>query len=124
MPGLAALTRCAERAGADTNRILIIDFGLARKFISDSDSTAHLPQARHARVAAGTCAMRRRCRFHSLTRVSLAQRATAQFRGSSKYASIYTHDNKDQGRRDDVWSLFYVLVEFLDGELPWTEVRC
>jgi hypothetical protein len=31
--------------------------------------------------------------------------------------------NEDQGRRDDIWSLFYVLVEFLDGALPWTEAR-
>lgn len=54
---------------------------------------------------------------------SLLQRANAQFRGSSKYASIHTHRNLDQGRRDDIWSLFYVLVEFLDGELPWTDVR-
>ena len=51
------------------------------------------------------------------------QRSNAQFRGSSKYASVYTHQNKDQGRRDDLWSLFYLLVEFLDGILPWTEVR-
>jgi tau tubulin kinase len=51
------------------------------------------------------------------------QRPKAQFRGSSKYASIYAHQNEDQGRRDDLWSLFYVLVEFLEGVLPWTEAR-
>ena len=54
---------------------------------------------------------------------SAAQRAKAQFRGSSKYASIYAHQNEDQGRRDDLWSLFYVLVEFIEGVLPWTEAR-
>jgi hypothetical protein len=52
-----------------------------------------------------------------------AQRPKAQFRGSSKYASIYAHQNEDQGRRDDLWSLFYMLVEFLEGVLPWTEAR-
>ena len=51
------------------------------------------------------------------------QRTNAQFRGSSKYASVNTHQNEDQGRRDDLWSMFYLLVEVLDGELPWTEVR-
>lgn len=49
-----------------------------------------------------------------------AQRANANFRGSSKYASISTHQNEDQGRRDDLWGLLYVLIEFVDGALPWT----
>ena len=51
-----------------------------------------------------------------------AQRIGAEFRGSSKYASIPALKEEDQGRRDDLWSLLYVLVEFLVGELPWTQV--
>ena len=59
----------------------------------------------------------------SVARGFWLQRTNAQFRGSSKYASVNTHQNEDQGRRDDLWSMFYLLVEVLDGELPWTEVR-
>ena len=27
------------------------------------------------------------------------------------------------GRHDDLWSLFYMLVEFLIGQLPWRKVK-
>ncbi|CAI7793282.1 unnamed protein product, partial [Closterium sp. NIES-54] len=50
-------------------------------------------------------------------------RQVAEFRGSTAYASVHSHLLMDLGRRDDLWSLFYVLVEFLDGELPWRHVQ-
>ncbi|CAI5464828.1 unnamed protein product [Closterium sp. Yama58-4] len=50
-------------------------------------------------------------------------RQLAEFRGSTAYASVHSHLLMDLGRRDDLWSLFYVLVEFLDGELPWRHVQ-
>ena len=49
----------------------------------------------------------------------LPARKNAQFRGTSLYASVHAHQHKDLGRRDDLWSLLYVLAEFLDGDLPW-----
>lgn len=27
------------------------------------------------------------------------------------------------GRHDDLWSLFYMLVEFMQGSLPWRKVK-
>lgn len=27
------------------------------------------------------------------------------------------------GRQDDLWSLFYMLVEFLQGALPWRRIK-
>lgn len=27
------------------------------------------------------------------------------------------------GRHDDLWSLFYMLVEFMVGQLPWRKVK-
>jgi tau tubulin kinase len=41
------------------------------------------------------------------------------FRGTARYASIGAHFGKDLGRVDDLWSLFYIVVEFLAGTLPW-----
>ena len=41
------------------------------------------------------------------------------FRGTSRYASLNSHDGYDLSRRDDLWSLFYVLVEMVAPPLPW-----
>eukprot|EP01012_Entosiphon_sulcatum_P013684 TRINITY_DN18883_c0_g1_i1.p1 TRINITY_DN18883_c0_g1~~TRINITY_DN18883_c0_g1_i1.p1 ORF type:complete len:533 (-),score=93.98 TRINITY_DN18883_c0_g1_i1:360-1958(-) len=50
-------------------------------------------------------------------------RKTAGFRGTARYASINSHQSKELGRRDDLWSLFYVLVEFGRNTLPWRKIK-
>ncbi|CAB0040020.1 unnamed protein product [Trichogramma brassicae] len=50
-------------------------------------------------------------------------RAAAGFRGTVRYASINAHKNKEMGRHDDLWSLFYMLVEFVNGQLPWRKIK-
>jgi len=30
---------------------------------------------------------------------------------------------QEMGRHDDLWSLFYMLVEFVSGQLPWRRIR-
>lgn len=46
-------------------------------------------------------------------------RPNVGFRGTSRYASINSHDGADLGRRDDLWSLFYCIVELVAPPLPW-----
>uniref|UniRef100_A0A0K0DDU8 Protein kinase domain-containing protein n=1 Tax=Angiostrongylus cantonensis TaxID=6313 RepID=A0A0K0DDU8_ANGCA len=41
------------------------------------------------------------------------------FRGTTRYCSVNAHSREEQGRQDDLWSLFYMLVEMLIGSLPW-----
>jgi len=53
----------------------------------------------------------------------IQKQKTARWVGSRRYMSINTHLRKDQGRRDDLWSLLYVLVEFCTGTLPWSNVQ-
>ncbi|XP_078089746.1 tau-tubulin kinase 2-like isoform X2 [Mustelus asterias] len=50
-------------------------------------------------------------------------RVVAGFRGTVRYASINAHKNREMGRHDDLWSLFYMLVEFIVGQLPWRKIK-
>ncbi|KAM9564727.1 tau-tubulin kinase 1 isoform 6-T10 [Guaruba guarouba] len=38
-------------------------------------------------------------------------------------ASCSWHQLKEMGRHDDLWSLFYMLVEFAVGQLPWRKIK-
>uniref|UniRef100_A0A3Q3VXD2 Protein kinase domain-containing protein n=1 Tax=Mola mola TaxID=94237 RepID=A0A3Q3VXD2_MOLML len=57
------------------------------------------------------------------TNSSQEPRPVAGFRGTVRYASINAHKNKEMGRHDDLWSLFYMLVEFTVGQLPWRKIK-
>ncbi|KAJ3371683.1 Tau-tubulin kinase 2 [Allomyces arbusculus] len=69
-------------------RCYVIDFGLARRYLT---ADGHVRDAR----------------------------ATAGFRGTARYASLAAHESRELARRDDLWSVLYLLVEALTGSLPW-----
>ncbi|VDM26051.1 unnamed protein product [Hydatigera taeniaeformis] len=50
-------------------------------------------------------------------------RPVAGFRGTVRYASRNAHANRELGRHDDLWSMFYMLVEFASGQLPWRRLK-
>ena len=50
-------------------------------------------------------------------------RAVAGFRGTVRYASISAHKSLELGRHDDLWSLFYIMAEFINGQLPWRKTK-
>ncbi|WKY09728.1 hypothetical protein Q1695_002241 [Nippostrongylus brasiliensis] len=50
-------------------------------------------------------------------------RSAAGFRGTVRYAAVSAHKNKEMGRQDDLWSLFYMITEFLQGQLPWRKIK-
>ncbi|XP_042340321.1 tau-tubulin kinase 1 [Plectropomus leopardus] len=54
---------------------------------------------------------------------AVTPRTVAGFRGTVRYASVNAHKNKEMGRHDDLWSLFYMLVEFAVGQLPWRKIK-
>jgi len=47
----------------------------------------------------------------------LKQRKTADFRGTVSFASLNAHNSIDLSRRDDLWSLYFVILDFLEEKL-------
>jgi tau tubulin kinase len=79
------------RTGDDKNQVYLVDFGLAKD---------HLDLA---------------------TMLPLNPRGNTDFRGTIPYASINAHMKQELSRRDDMWSFFFVILEFLDQPLAWKQ---
>lgn len=95
-PGWSTPARRAPRAGVRL-AVHMIDFGLARAYMSSKGST--------------------------VGSVLPARTNVSGFRGTARYASLEAHHHRDLGRRDDLWSVLYMLVELRTGALPWTRLR-
>ena len=50
-------------------------------------------------------------------------RKRAGFRGTARYASPNAHTLCELGRRDDLWSWWYSVLELLAGSLPWRRIK-
>ena len=79
--------------GANEKKIYIIDFGLAKKYYSVS-------KAQHIKFCTGK---------HLI--------------GTARYCGRNAHRGYEQGRRDDIESIGYVLMYFLLGVLPWQGLK-
>uniref|UniRef100_A0A915BJW7 Protein kinase domain-containing protein n=2 Tax=Parascaris univalens TaxID=6257 RepID=A0A915BJW7_PARUN len=61
-------------------------------------------------------------RFRDRTGCINAPRDSTALLGSIHYASMAAHAFRDQCRRDDVESWFYMCCEFIKGQLPWASL--
>lgn len=46
-------------------------------------------------------------------------RKNVPFKGTVRYCSLNVHRREECGRHDDLWSWLFMLLEQLNGDLPW-----
>lgn len=76
-----------------SNKIYLIDFGLA-KYYKDKSTSEHIPF-----------------------------RKNKDLTGTPIYSSINSHKGFEESRRDDIESLLYTILFFLRGNLPWEAIH-
>jgi len=80
--------------GKQSHIIYLIDFGLSKKYRSSKGNHEHIKYSENKRLI-----------------------------GTARYASINALRGCEQGRRDDMEALGYVLMYFLRGNLPWQGLK-
>ncbi|VDK57077.1 unnamed protein product [Cylicostephanus goldi] len=58
-------------------------------------------------------------RYVDKNRNVIPSRKEVGWRGTTRYGSLIAHKRQDLGRRDDLESWFYMLIEITRGSLPW-----
>ena len=79
------------RGDDEKTKVYVVDFGLAKEHIDPA------------------------------TKRPFSPRRNTDFRGTIPYASLNAHNKQELSRRDDLWSFYFMLLEFLDEPLTWKQ---
>jgi serine/threonine protein kinase len=55
--------------------------------------------------------------------IPIEESKNMKFHGTIAYASLNTHNRQDLSRRDDLWSWYFVMLEFFKEKLAWRYSR-
>ena len=58
-------------------------------------------------------------KFRRQSKTHIPYRINVPYIGTLRYMSINAHERKEQSRRDDMYSIGYVLLYLITGTLPW-----
>ena len=98
----------------------LVDFGLSKSFVVPASSVGNGDKDKDKEIRTWDKPWDRPSNAEADARGCFRpERAQADFRGTSMYASLRVHQGRDYCRRDDVWGLLYVFCDLLSGGLPW-----
>eukprot|EP00931_Biecheleriopsis_adriatica_P097082 TRINITY_DN7083_c2_g1_i1.p1 TRINITY_DN7083_c2_g1~~TRINITY_DN7083_c2_g1_i1.p1 ORF type:complete len:402 (+),score=100.42 TRINITY_DN7083_c2_g1_i1:47-1252(+) len=80
--------------GEKANRVYIVDFGLAKKYIDKKGE-----------------------------HIKCSQKKKSGVTGTVRYSSVNVHEGLDASRRDDLEATGYMLIHLLRGDLPWLGLK-
>lgn len=106
--------------GSDSKRFCMVDFGLSKSIIVPEDN--EFADKEHYWTGENWLKPYMMQNLEKPPRGCYREeRRKADFRGTSMYASLRVHQERDYCPRDDVWSLLYVFCDLVTGGLPWMQ---
>ncbi|GMI53042.1 hypothetical protein TeGR_g14916, partial [Tetraparma gracilis] len=93
--------------GEGDREFKIIDFGLSKFFVGEAGDEVDAGRPFESTGGGAEVFLRRE------------KKGNVGFRGTTMYASVRAHEEKDACRADDVASALYTFVDLVVGDLPW-----
>ncbi|GMI13714.1 hypothetical protein TrLO_g2456 [Triparma laevis f. longispina] len=102
----------------DEREFKIIDFGLSKSFVQtlEPNSPPLSPQIPFKITPPNTT---NPLAYSSQTLYLKPRKTSAQFRGTTMYASVNVQSELDHSRSDDIFGVVYSFIDLVNGDLPW-----
>ena len=98
----------------NSQKLFIIDFGLAKYYVNLNNNDI-LYKTNKLLIEGNNS---NQCIKNQI----FNKKQIHEFKGTLTYASLNAHLKKELTRKDDLWSFFFICLEFLDVSLPWKNI--